>query len=99
MGTIVRRKREDHPVKTILLPVDQSERMLTALETSRLAANLYGGTVEGVALRPAFTSYVAPDGTFAFDSYPGWNEDEFCHSVRQIFDTFATRHSTEIRHG
>ncbi len=73
--------------------------MLSALETSRLAANLYGGTVEGVALRPAFTSYVAPDGTFAFDSYPGWNEDEFCHSVRQIFDTFATRHSTELRHG
>jgi nucleotide-binding universal stress UspA family protein len=72
--------------------------MLSALETSWLAANLCGGTVEGVALRPAFTSFVAPDGTFAFDSYPGWNEDELCHSVRQIFDTFTAGHSASLDH-
>jgi nucleotide-binding universal stress UspA family protein len=86
-------------VKTILLPVDQSEQMLSALETSRLMANLYGGTVEGIALRPAFASFVTPDGIFAFDSDPGWNEEEFCHSVRQIFDTFAAGHSAELAHG
>src|SRR6266576_3570377 len=48
-------------MKSILLPVDQSEQMASALETSRLLANLFEGTVEGVALRPAFAEIVAPD--------------------------------------
>jgi hypothetical protein len=50
-------------MKNILLPVDENEQMPSALATARLAANLFGGTVEGVALRPAFAAIVASDGT------------------------------------
>jgi nucleotide-binding universal stress UspA family protein len=80
-------------MKSILLPVDQSELMASALETSRLLANLFEGTVEGVALRPAFAEIVAPDPIVAVTIPPAdWSETEFCRSVRQTFDAFATAH-------
>ena len=41
-------------MKSILVPVDQSESMPSALETGWRLAQLFGGTVDGVALRPAF---------------------------------------------
>ena len=80
-------------MKSILLPVDQSEQMPSALETSRLLANLFEGTVEGVALRPAFAEIVAPDPIVAVTIPPAdWNETEFCRSVRQTFDGYAAAH-------
>ena len=83
-------------MKSILLPVDQSEQMPSALETARLLANLFGGTVEGVALRPAFAEIVAPDPIVAVTIPPAdWNETEFCRSVRQSFDAFAAAHPAE----
>ena len=83
-------------MKSILLPVDQSEQMASALETSRLLANLSAGTVEGIALRPAFAEIVAPDPIVAVTIPPAdWSEAEFCRSVRQTFDAFATSHSAD----
>jgi nucleotide-binding universal stress UspA family protein len=80
-------------MKSILLPIDQSEQMPSALETARLLANLFEGTVEGVALRPAFAEIVAPDPIVAVTIPPAdWNETEFCRGVRQTFDGFATAH-------
>jgi hypothetical protein len=80
-------------MKSIILPVDQSELMASALETSRLLANLFEGTVEGVALRPAFAEIVAPDPIVAVTIPPAdWSETEFCRSVRQTFDAFAAAH-------
>jgi nucleotide-binding universal stress UspA family protein len=84
-------------VKTILLPFDQGERMLSALETSWLLANLCGGTVEALALRPALASFVAHEAMYV--AHDDWNEDEFCRGVRQIFDNFAVGHSGEPGHG
>ena len=81
-------------MKSILLPVDQSEQMPSALETARLLAGLFEGTVEGVALRPAFAEIVAPDPIVAVTIPPAdWNETEFCRGVRQTFDAFATAHA------
>ena len=61
-------------MKSILLPVDQSEQMPSALETAWQLANLFEGTVEGVALRPAFAN-VAPDPIVAVTIPPAdWNE-------------------------
>ncbi|TMJ69020.1 MAG: hypothetical protein E6G91_16600 [Alphaproteobacteria bacterium] len=78
-------------MKSILLPVDQSELMASALETSRLLANLFEGTVEGVALRPAFAEIVAPDPIVAVTIPPAdWSETEFCRAVHQTFDAFAS---------
>jgi len=83
-------------MKSILLPVDQSEQMASVLETARLLANAFAATVEGVALRPAFAEIVAPDPIVAVTIPPAdWNETEFCLSVRQVFDAFAARHSGE----
>jgi nucleotide-binding universal stress UspA family protein len=80
-------------MKSILLPVDQSEQMASALETARLLANLSEGTVEGVALRPAFAEIVAPDPIVAVTIPPAdWSETEFCRGVRQTFDAFAAAH-------
>ena len=58
-----------------------------------MLARLSEGTVEGVALRPAFAEIVAPDPIVAVTIPPAdWNETEFCRSVRQTFDAFATAH-------
>jgi nucleotide-binding universal stress UspA family protein len=80
-------------MKSILLPVDQSEQMPAVLETARLLADKFGSTVEGVALRPAFADIVAPDPIVAVTIPPAdWNEADFTRSVRQTFDAFAARH-------
>jgi nucleotide-binding universal stress UspA family protein len=81
-------------MKSILVPVDQSETMSSALETGWRFAKLFGGTVEGVALRPAFAEIVAPDPIVAVTIPPAdWNETEFCRSVRAQFDAFAAAHA------
>src|SRR5438128_3717920 len=87
-------------MKSILLPVDQSELMASALETSRLLADAFEGTVEGVALRPAFAEIVAPDPIVAVTIPPAdWNETEFTRGVRQTFDAFAASHRSEQNRG
>jgi nucleotide-binding universal stress UspA family protein len=81
-------------MKSILLPVDQSEQMPSAMETAWLVAKLFQSTVEGVALRPAFAEIVAPDPIVAVTIPPAdWNETEFCRSVRQKFDDFGAHHA------
>lgn len=83
-------------MKSILVPVDQSETMTSALESGWLYAKLFGGTVEGVALRPAFAEIVAPDPIVAVTIPPAdWNETEFCRSVRAQFDAFAAAHAQD----
>ena len=68
-------------MKSILLPVDQSEQMPSALESAWHLANLFESTVEGVALRPAFAEIVAPDPIVAVTIPPAdWNEAEFNRS-------------------
>ena len=80
-------------MKSILLPVDQSEQMGSALETAGLLGALFDSTIEGVALRPAFAEIVAPDPIVAVTIPPAdWNETEFVRNVRATFDTFAARH-------
>jgi nucleotide-binding universal stress UspA family protein len=81
-------------MKSILLPVDQNEQMPAALMTAGLLADLFGATVEGAALRPAFADIVAPDPIVAVTIPPAdWNEADFTRSVRQIFDTYAAQHT------
>ena len=86
-------------MKSILLPIDQSEQMSSALETARLAATLFGSTVEGVALRPAFTEVVS-DGMMAITMPSAdWNETEYCRSLRQTFDAYAAQRPVEPPNG
>lgn len=84
-------------MKSILVPVDQSDHMPSALETGWLFAQLFGGTVDGVALRPAFAEIVAPDPIVAVTIPPAdWNETEFCRNVRGMFDAFAATHGANV---
>jgi len=87
-------------MKSILLPVDQSEQMPSALQAAKLLADLFDATVEGVALRPAFAEIVAPDPIVAVTIPPAdWNETDFCRTVRQTFDGFAAAHPASQGHG
>jgi nucleotide-binding universal stress UspA family protein len=87
-------------MKSILLPIDQSEGMPSVLETARLLADPFDATIEGVALRPAFAEIVAPDPIVAVTIPPAdWNETEFCRSVRQTFDAFAARYPSSAGKG
>ena len=87
-------------MKSILLPVDQSEQMPSAMETAWRLARLFQGTVEGVALRPAFAEIVAPDPIVAVTIPPAdWNETEFCRNVRQKFDEFGAQSAREAGDG
>ena len=80
-------------MKSILLPIDQSEQVPSVMETARLLANCFDATIEGVALRPAFAEIVAPDPIVAVTIPPAdWNETEFCRNVRQTFDAFAAKY-------
>lgn len=81
-------------MKSILVPVDQSDHMPSALETGYLLARMFAGTVDGVALRPAFAEIVAPDPIVAVTIPPAdWNETEFCRNMRASFDAFAAAHA------
>jgi nucleotide-binding universal stress UspA family protein len=82
-------------VKSILLPMDQSEQMPSALETARLAAMLFGSTVDGVALRPAFTEVIAGDMAIAMPAAADWDETAYCKNLRQTFDAKAAQHPEE----
>jgi nucleotide-binding universal stress UspA family protein len=66
-------------MKSLLLPVDQNEQMLSAFETARLAAGVLEGQVEGAALAPASIE----------------NELDYSRRMRQTFDEYAARHSIE----
>jgi nucleotide-binding universal stress UspA family protein len=81
-------------MKSILLPVDQSEQMPSALQVGWQLASAFEGTIDGVALRPAFAEIVAPDPIVAVTIPPAdWNEADFARTVRQTFDAFAASHN------
>ena len=86
-------------MKSILLPMDQSEQMPSALDTARLAATLFGSTVDGVALRPAFTEVVAGDMMAITMPSADWDEIEYCRNLRQTFDAYAAQHAGEATKG
>jgi nucleotide-binding universal stress UspA family protein len=81
-------------MKRILVPTDGSEAMASPLETARLWAGRFGGTVDGVALRPAFAEIVAPDPIVAVSVPPAdWDESQFVRQARQTFDTYVSGHA------
>jgi nucleotide-binding universal stress UspA family protein len=83
-------------MKSILLPVDQNQHMPSAFASARLAANLYGGLVEGVPLSPPLTLIAASDPIAAAAILPrDWNELEYIRSLRRSFDNYAVQHSSD----
>ena len=84
-------------MKSILVPVDQSEHMPSALETARFAANIFDSTVEGLAVHPTFVGYVTADALPIMISFN--LEVHYCRVARGTFDAFAAQHPPERNGG
>ena len=82
-------------MKSILLPVAQNEQMPSAFATARLAANLFGSVVDGVALGPAHSEIVAADPMVAVSFQSEESEIDLCRRAREAFDAYAAQHSQE----
>ena len=74
-------------MKSILVPVDQSESTRSVLAAASLLAQRVEGTLEGVALRPIHVEIVAPDPIVAVTFPPAdWNDAEFVAKARRSFE-------------
>ncbi len=74
-------------MKSILVPTDQSEIMISVLKCAELLARRVGGATEGVALRPIHVEIVAPDPIVAVTFPPAdWNDAEFVGKARAEFE-------------
>lgn len=74
-------------MKSILLPVDQSEIMSSVVASAELLARRFEAVVEGVALRPVHVEIVAPDPIVAVTFPPAdWNDTDFVSKARTRFE-------------
>ena len=74
-------------MKSILVPVDQSDAMPSVMACSVLLAQRFESIVEGAALRPVHVEIVAPDPIVAVTFPPAdWNDTEFVSKVRSRFE-------------
>lgn len=75
-------------MKSILVPVDQSDANNSVMVTASLLGNRVGGVLEGVALRPIHVEIVAPDPIVAVTFPPAdWNDSDFVSHARKSFET------------
>jgi nucleotide-binding universal stress UspA family protein len=74
-------------MKSILVPVDQTESNRSVLTTASLLANRVDGVLEGAALRPIHVEIVAPDPIVAVTFPPAdWNDADFVARARRAFE-------------
>lgn len=74
-------------MKSILVPVDQSDAMPSVMACAALLAQRFDSLVEGAALRPVHVEIVAPDPIVAVTFPPAdWNDAEFVSKVRSRFE-------------
>lgn len=76
-------------MKTILVPTEQHDLMNSTLETALLLARLFGGHIEGFALRQALSDFLVADpyGGLAMDVV-NKNDEELAAQARTLFETF-----------
>ena len=75
-------------MRSILVPVDQSDSANSVLITATLLANRTEGMLEGVALRPIHVEIVAPDPIVAVTFPPAdWNDADFVGRARRAFES------------
>jgi nucleotide-binding universal stress UspA family protein len=74
-------------MKSILVPVDQSDAMPSVMACAALLGQRFTSVLEGVALRPVHVEIVAPDPIVAVTFPPAdWNDTEFVSKVRTRFE-------------
>ena len=75
-------------MKSILVPVDQSDSMASVLASTELLARRFESVAEGTALRPVHVEIVAPDPIVAVTFPPAdWNDAEFVGASRNRFES------------
>jgi hypothetical protein len=88
----------ERPMKSILVPCDQSDAMPSVFASASLLAQRLDSTIEGLALRPIHVEIVAPDPIVAVTFPPAdWNDADFVSKARRRFEdsvsgTGDTRH-------
>ncbi|MEZ5817594.1 MAG: universal stress protein [Hyphomicrobiaceae bacterium] len=76
-------------MKSILVPVDQSEAMPSVMACAALLAKRFESIVEGVALRPVHVEIVAPDPIVAVTFPPAdWDDAGFVGKARTRFEGY-----------
>ncbi|HUC62480.1 MAG TPA: universal stress protein [Alphaproteobacteria bacterium] len=85
-------------MKTILLPLEESDALPSILQTAWLAARIFGSYVEALHVRPGLTGVVAAGAEGLVAATPGLiesfeREDQArATRVRSAFETFMTQH-------
>ncbi|MBS0242162.1 MAG: universal stress protein [Proteobacteria bacterium] len=74
-------------MKSLLVPIDQSEIMASVMASAELLARRFDAVVEGAALRPVHVEIVAPDPIVAVTFPPAdWNDTDFISKARARFE-------------
>jgi nucleotide-binding universal stress UspA family protein len=75
-------------MKSILVPVDLSQAMPSALAVATQLARRCDARIDGVALRPPFANVIAPDPIVAVTlPQSDWDEAGFQRKTRAVFDS------------
>jgi nucleotide-binding universal stress UspA family protein len=80
-------------MKSILIPVEAHAGMSAVLETARLLAQRFGSYMEGVALGPDLTQYVAADFSLDGVIFDDTVRRDILDDARSTFETFMRDHA------
>ncbi len=76
-------------MKTVLIPTEDHDTMPAVLETARLIAARYDSYIEGFAVRPAASNFVAVDPVSSLTMPPtDEGEAEMTRAARSLFESF-----------
>ncbi|MFM9942684.1 MAG: universal stress protein [Hyphomicrobiaceae bacterium] len=85
-------------MKSILVPLDQSDSAHSVMAAAKLLADRLGGALEGVALRPIHVEIVAPDPIVAVTFPPAdWNDTDFVAKARRAFEESCSGGAAKFR--
>jgi nucleotide-binding universal stress UspA family protein len=95
IGATARKRRQimgRRPMKTILVPTEQTGAMEQALQCALLLAEKFAGRIEGFALRPAVAEMVAmdPDAGMTMVAVKE-NDADMVRQAEELFRTFMQR--------
>jgi len=85
-------------MKTILVPTEHNDSMLSALDAALLLAQKFGSCIEGFPLRPAVADIVAmdPDAGLTMIAVKE-NDADMVRQSEEVFRTFMERHDVPRR--
>jgi nucleotide-binding universal stress UspA family protein len=81
-------------LKTILVPVENHDLMVSTLETALLVAQLFDAYIEGYALRPSIDNFAAMDPVSSMAvATMRQHDEEASKQAHTVFETFMSKHA------